>query len=744
MHSVEGWPSDVTVAEPAAEVWVNGLQRDTVEVSLTKNLGDTLSGGDGLIAATGDVVLKPVRDDVGTRQLTPWSPLALRAGHGVAVELGYKGALAPNFVGVADGDAGGVGENLTLPVVDDFDQLNKTITLDPLMATMPPWYEDGGYRRIGITPTFVTSHILRLCGYYATPPTRGGTMLSATLNGSAWPDVGRIISCNASGGLPTFDAAPWGQSSRGVVARYELIDTANIGAPIEIQCLVGNAGSVGNAHIDVVWSNGDYIRLLVTPTRAVYFAERRGGTSTNVAIFSSGQMAGAERVVARASQSGTWTLTADNGQSTTVSRSFTKTTKPSHVDLSIPSQAAQIGGVLVGAHHTFAPTFVRSADLGVSAHPGSLTAIPSIIRQKASDVLREQAAAELAAIWLDDQGIVRWRNRYQLVTGSPVKTLTSKESLLGLSWRTPTRHTAKSVVVTGRRPQTSRAPMSTITVYEGRKDTLASGQQLSVFMEASNDEDWVMPDTGAEWIDQTADRVGGFNRGRRSWVGMVRVRPDANGDPIETWVPGDDLVYEQIDPKTFVCTLTAPSLASNETAELRSHSEDTVIFPQYRNTGLPLLRCYGLIQWLDVSFEHSSGINGAPEYKHDVSWFVQGDTMRNRVAQAVAERVNNPQPVLDDVPIVPDARLELADIITLQDPDITGLDLRCLIEGIKISAAEGEQNMSLSLRILEVNGVQATYEELEQVWQEATYTQFENHWAGSTYQQFEDDPLRKD
>ena len=118
--------------------------------------------------------------------------------------------------------------------------------------------------------------------------------------------------------------------------------------------------------------------------------------------------------------------------------------------------------------------------------------------------------------------------------------------------------------------------------------------------------------------------------------------------------------------------------------------------------------------------------------------------MRNRVAQAVAERVNNPQPVLDDVPIVPDARLELADIITLRDPDITGLDLRCLIEGIKISAAEGEQDMSLSLRILEVNGVQATYEELEQVWHNATYTQFENQWAGSTYQQFEDDPLRKD
>ena len=744
MHQVEMWPDDVTVAEPDAKVWVNGLEREAVEVSLTKNLGDTLSGGDGLIAATGDVVLKPIQSDVEARQLTPWSPLALRAGHGVAVEIGYKGALAPSFVGVADGDAGGVGEPLTLPVVDDFDQLNKTITLEPLMATMPPWYEDGGYRRIGITPTFVTSHILRLCGYYATPSSRGGTMLSATLNGSAWPDVGRVISCNASGELPTFNAAPWGQSSRGVLARYELIDTANIGAPIEIQCLVGDAGSSGNAHIDVVWSNGDYVRLLVTPARAVYLAERRGGTSVNVAIFSSGQMAGAERVVARASQSGTWTLVADNGQSITVNRSFNKTTKPAHVDLNIPSQAAQIGGVLVGAHNTAAPTFVRSADLGVSAHPGSLTAIPSIIRRKASEVLREQAAAELAAIWLDDHGIVRWRNRYQLVAGSPVKILTSQASLLGLSWRTPDRHTSKKVVVTGRRPQTSRAPMSTITVYEGRKDTLVSRQESSIFMEADNDEDWVMPDLGAEWIDQSADRVGGFNRGRRSWVGMVRVKPDANGGSVETWVPGDDLVYEQIDPKTFVCTLSAPVMASDETAELRSHSEDPIIFPQYRNVGLPLLRCYGLIQWLDVSAEQDEGHRGSPEYVHDVSWYVQGDTMRARVAEAVASRVNNPQPILDDVPIIPDARLQLADIITLQDPDITGLDLRCLIEGIKISATEGQQDMSLTLRILAVNGVQATYQELEKVWHEATYTQFENHWAGNTYQQLEANPLRKD
>ena len=72
------------------------------------------------------------------------------------------------------------------------------------------------------------------------------------------------------------------------------------------------------------------------------------------------------------------------------------------------------------------------------------------------------------------------------------------------------------------------------------------------------------------------------------------------------------------------------------------------------------------------------------------------------------------------------------------------MDLRCLVEGIKINAAEGEQNMSLSLRIPEVNGVQATYEELEQVWHNATYTQFENNWAGNMYQQFEANPLRKD
>lgn len=744
MHTVDGWPADFSVTEPRGEVWVNGAQREVVEVSLTKDIGDTLSGGDGLIAATGEVALNSTTGLVGARQITPWSPLAPRAGQGVSVALGYGSALAPSFIGVADGDAGGSGENTVLEVVDDFAKLDQTITLDPLMSVMPPWYDNGGFRRIGVTPTHVTTTVLRMCGYYATPAARGGTMLSVPMNGSMNPDVGRVIRCNPDGGLPVFESSAWGQSARGVVATYELNDTANLGQPFEMQMLVGLAGTSGNANVDVSWGS-DYIRLLVTPARAVYLAERIGGVSTNVCILSTSQMAGAEHVYARVSQSGTWSLVADNGQTVTASRAFTRTAKPDTATINAPALGPQIGGVLVGFHGTFPPTFKRTAKVTPAAASGAYVGTPAIVRRKASEFLREQAAAELAAIWVDDHGVVQWKNRYRLVSGVPVREITATSDLLSLRWRTPSRVTTNKITVTYRKALASRATQSTITVFEGSKDALESGQQMSVMMEPKTDEDWIMPDLGAEWLTTDAERLGGFNRGRRSWAGMVKVTdPGSGGEPIETWVPGEDVVYEKVDPRTFVCTLTAPSLTANQTAELRSHSFDTALWPQYRNTGLPLLRSYGLLQWVDESRSNTSEANGLSENTHDASWFVQNESAATQLLNDIAARVLFPQPILEDVPVIPDARLERGDIITLKDPIVTGIDLRCLIEGITVSSRAGEQDMTLKLRILQVNGVTATYAELESVWSQATYSQLEGQWAGKTYAEFESNPLKKD
>lgn len=740
MHDVPNWPDSTTITEPSAKLWINGTERKLVSVSLTKSIGDTLVGGSGLVAATGDAVVNVESNTVHQFQLSPWSPLMPRTGLSCSVEAGYSGALAQSFIGVIDGTSGGADRDVDVQLVDDFDQLEQEVTLDPLAAVMPPAEDGGLYRRVGVTPTHITSTILRKCGYYATPAFRGGTVLSVPANGSMWAEVGEASSCYRLGdasALPDWGKAPWGQAARPVIARYTPINTGNIGQPLEFQLLVGDAGSSGNATIAAFWGS-DFVRIIVTPDRSVQFALSSGGTTTTVCVLSSAQMVGAEHVVARVTSGGAWELYNDSGATVTGSLAYPFSTLMDSVLFSNPAGGTQVGGILVGFHGGKPDEFVRSAKLTPAAFPSTLTAAPSIIRQKASDVLREQASAELAAFWLDDWGVVQWKNRLELVAGAPVKTVTSVKDILDLQWEVPTRLTASRVVVKNRRPIASVATLASITVHEGSADSLTSGQSVSSVISAGADEDWIMPDLSAEWLDSTATRLAGYNRGRRTWVGMVKVS-DSGGEKVESWVAGSDTLLEKIDPRTLVWSATAPVLSGDESVETRSHADDPLVWSQYRNKGLPVVRAYGRVDWAEQDTVTGSG----HEYAHDASWFVQHPTGLASLATAVHDRVSDPQMVIRDMPIVPDARLERGDIITVDETHKYGVNLRCLIEGITISCSVGEQDMSLKLRVLEVNGVRATYAELEQVLSGLTYSGLETEWTGETYQQFENDPLRR-
>lgn len=741
MHEVEDWPTDVTVAEPDALLSINGEQRKLVDLSLTKSLGAPLSGSDGLIATTGDANIVVESDTVTGRQLMPWSPLMPKAGESVTVEAGYAGALAHQFQGIVDGAAGGVDRDVSLQLVDDFDQLDRSVTLDPLMAVMPPYADTMPYRYVGVTPTHVTSTLLRECGFYATPPWRNGVIVSAPMNGSMWAERGEVRECSRLGdadALPLFERAPWGQAAKQVTAKYSPSPTANVGTgSFELSCVVGNPGTSGSDLIVAYWGN-DFVRLRVFPSRAVDATLRIGSTETVVCSLSASQMDGAEHVVLRVGVNGSWRLYNDVGQESTGTRSFPKRVEPSSVDVVVPADGAQIAGVQAGWYGGSPAPFVRTADLQPAAYAHSLEAMPSIIREKASDVLRRQARAELAYIWLTDRGVVKWRNRYDMAATPVVRTVTSNRDILDLEWVAPPRATAQRLVVKNRRPVTSRAPRSTITVYEGRADSLDSSQRRSEVVEVPSDEDWIMPDLSAEWLDQTADRLPGFNRGRRTWVGMVKVN-GTGSDKVETWISGSDIELGKIDPKTFVWDMRAPGLAGTETAETRAHRDDEIIWSQWRGIGFPLIRAYGKASWLDEETVRGSGV----EQTWDASWFVQHPTGVNGLANYLENQLFEPRTTLRDMPIIPDTRLELGDIIIVDETHRYEINMRCLITGIKVSASEGQLDQSLTLQILDINGRTATYEELERAWTSGAYTGFENEWSGEHYSHFENNPTRR-
>lgn len=756
MRSVPGWPTDRTVAEPSSRAVVGGRERHVESVSISRSFSDGVDGsGSGISAATADLTVVETDADVFQRRRTPWSAAAAQRGQTVSVDMGYGDATTRTFTGVVDGSSGSVAASTKLEAVDPYARLDREITWDPMMATMYPFADGMAYRYIGLTPTYVTQRLLREAGFYATPQFRFGAVVSAPLNGSTWPESGLLRESYRDGAAtsrPEFEESWWGQSTFNVIARYEPEDFAGIsGRDFEMQTLIGNGGSSANSTIVAFWGS-QWIRLLVRTNKSVELSIDTG-SFTNVVTLSAAEMSGARMVTARVTRAGVWSLVADNGASASASRSFPFTSNFSQLQVHVPRFGTRLGGVQAGWMDAGPTTFTPTANLTPSAFPHTLEAMPALVQERVADLLDAQANAELAAYWIDADGVLQWRNRFHLAVGDPVRTITSTDDLLDLSWKSASARTTESIKVQGKRPINSVSERATITVYQNSAETLDSGQVYSNFYSPETDVDWVAPNTRLDWLTASAEDVGGYHRGRRSWVGMTVVSQsgvDPNAEAVgipdakpEEWVSRGDQFLEKIDPRTFVWSFTAPTVGADEQIEMRSRLTDPAIFPQWRGVDLPILRAYGKIMWVDQSITRTGEPTGMQEHTHDVAWYVQHGTAIEGIADALQQRLLDPKPAIDDVPIVPDPRLELGDIVRLVDSHITGIDLRCLITVISLTGEPGSLSMTVGLRILTVNGVEATYEELEEVWTSGQYSGLESEWDSSNYTAFENEPLRR-
>lgn len=104
--------------------------------------------------------------------------------------------------------------------------------------------------------------------------------------------------------------------------------------------------------------------------------------------------------------------------------------------------------------------------------------------------------------------------------------------------------------------------------------------------------------------------------------------------------------------------------------------------------------------WADsVSTALTGATQDAPTLTHDVGWWVQDAGARQRIADFLAASTATPRPVLRGVSVEPDARRELGDIVTLSDPEVTGMDYRCLIVGIDDSIGD-RWEQSCTFRVL--------------------------------------------
>lgn len=732
MLNVPDWPADGPVAAPAVRVDLNGVQRGIVSASVAASV----RSGD-VAARTGSVEWAPV-GDVFRGQDSVLSSSAPRRGDRVTVSAGAGDVVARLLTGRVDATANAVPGGLVSDLVDDFDLLNAQVDVQPLLPKMTPYQDGGPFRQVGLTATWPTQRVLAQCGFHATPAPRGpGNAVAASLNGSLWPEGGTLIESLT---LPAFLPVPWGEAPHGFRAIYASDGYTIVDQPLEVSMLVAAGSASGNSYVYANWSGG-FIRLTADGTRDVR-AQISTGTATTVVSLSAAEMTGAEFVRLRVTSAGIWTLTNDAGVSKTATASVPTALRGAAASwvVEVPAGGRLIGGVNAGFPTAAGPGFTRSAV--IDAPDGTLAASRAIVSEPARSVLAERADAEHARMWIDALGVFQWRSRMRWGTGTPVDEITDVD-LLGYSMAMDYDSAYSGATVSHLAPRVETRTIATITLFQGSRQVLNAGDVEHTFIEVPADEDWPWVDTSMDTIGWTGDGAG-FNRGRRSWDGAVRVSSDGE---VEWWAygPQGDYVstaFETITARKWLHTTTVGTgLAADQSIELRTplweRVAGTSIWKQWEGFDLPVIRGYARVSWMDDKrYATAATTITLPRLEHDCGWWVQGGAVQ-RLTDWLAVEYGAAKVTITGLSVIPDARREIGDLIRIVDSTYADLSATAVITGIRYDTSNGEAAQSLDVELRNVTSTRKTYADVQAQSGSRTYAQFQALIGAVTYSQQE-------
>lgn len=761
MQSVAGFPSDLSAVSPSVTVLVDGSPVDFEQVSVESELESAMPSqvavaGGAVVAATGSLGLLS-GDVVSFSPGNPWGSGVPDQGTSVSVAAGYEGAEAQLFTGVTDGTSGSPNDSVvSVGLIDGVDRLDRPITIPPMLSTWPN-RTDGSYtwRRVGLSPLWVTNEVLRHCGFYATPPHSGSVIFSAQMMGSAWPAVGEVVASAAasnSEAAAAWRVTPWGIALGNGVAQY-VPDLGGASGKVEgVFQTVFNLGYRAAATASLTWTllwGNDHLRIAVFSSGTISAQVRpAGGAYTTVASLQRTQYGDSDTFAIRWLTNGNVTIYASNGTNSTgtgVIPAGALNSAMTRIDVNVPQTSHNIGGLQVTYSTNPFQNFSRSAILTAPASEfgefsiPSITAWPGVVSRNCAELLKEQAEAELAAMWIDEHGRFRWANRNVLADSSPVGSLTSMDSLLDLPWEIPAKSVYSGVEITGKSPTISRRGWPTLNLFQGSGTNLDNGDEDNQFIEPPAEETWFMVEPPTRIINATFNDV---RQGRKTYIGGV-VTAEGAAERIATW---EELpqAWSQLEPQKWLLKSTA-NLAPSQQIETRFTESSS--YGKYSGANLPLVRGKAIARWSDVNYKGSAtGPPNAAMLTHDVGYWVQDPVEVQGIADWLASRVTVSQPIIRGVPIVPDPRIQKGDVFWLEDDHAYGVRLKVLVMGISLAVSAGppvSMEQSITCRVIEVQRPWVTLDDHDEVWAGDTLNQQDAFWSGKTLDQHDANPLAR-
>lgn len=750
------------VTEPAALVTLNGVPQDVVSVSVSRELASSLpaqvTSASGLTAATGSVEWA-VGDDVERRSAHPWdgNDFPPKPADAVVVFMGYGDILARQLTGVTDSSQGSIASgSVSSDLVDRIDKLNQPVTFPAHLATFPPHAENGVFLPVGNEPTYTTDRVLRACGFNATPPMSTGCVVSVPFMGSAWPERGTITAAGQTG-FPDFPVShtttQWGVGTNSCDASYtpdlaKVSGNSAIDRTFQITLKVRDvAGSSDTVYARAYWGT-DYLQLAVSSGRTIT-GQINTGASTIVCTMAASTAASADVFTLRVEPSGSFTILANNGATATGTTTLTtgmKTTNMGSARVIVPHETGvTVGGFQMNFGSTSVYDSAQTATLTPAAHSFSLPAMPRIDNRVALDVLKEQAEAECAAMWIDEQGVFRWVNRDVLTGSAPVATLTALDDILDIGWESDAQGVRSKVVLSYREAAISRSDVSNQSAWQGSGTSMESGQTTIDFVEPDADIDWIGVDESFTKVTTTTGWPSKFNRGHGSWWGGVEV-----DDTTERWAhltnPGFGATLEKVGSFVYKITTTAGTPSAGFNVELRAPEEETAtaVRKSRRGMELPVLRAKTIVEWTDKRVTAAQvGPPDAAALEHDAGPWVQDSAALTTLADWLALQVSAPKPVLRDLSVVPDFARRLGDVVWVEDPDNMRIRLRVLVTKVDNTVSDGNADQTIGGTILEVQSYGPTNAQFDTHSAARTNAGLDTLWAGTTNASFDNDPLGK-
>lgn len=655
------------------------------------------SGHGGGMSTSGSITI--LRDKVAS-SITPdpWSrrdDFPPKSGTPVTIDVtDGEGQSWRRLTGITERAEGSFSSSaVTIPVRDAVDRLGAAVTSPPVLEVHPPLIDGGDYRRPRMGAEWLLDRAARQSGWFATPQMRWEAVMSAPMVGSAWPEHGTLSSCETTGGgaAPSAEWSTEWQALRDVSAIWDFTATTTIP---ELSMALHPQASGTSMRVQVVTAAGVGAYLLVD-SGMLRYGTINGGTITEVGTLAHGD---ATRAALRVTTTSGGTM----GLTVRTDTGLEATAAPAHYDFAslVFSRVRAYGAGVLGWVQVLNDPATRWVLLDPVAAPITARhrlgdtieqwdAAPHVWDTHAIDLISDWARATCGQAWIDMDGHLQLASREAIDdTAASVLTLSSRDSLLDVDWEDDGMHVARQVRVTHNHPKIQRGRWASWRVWQGDSQSLRAGEELVATMEIPDDEDWIDLDATPHQVNTSTTRTDIL---QNTVIGGMQISDVMDESDIPALFASTSMTKDG-DRAWEVRVVVRSDLPSDQS--VITAIPDALMSIPRRYRGLPLpdvkarARVYRLERIIMVDTVPGDGAT-VQLYEHDAGWWTQNGDRRTLLHTYLRYQMGEQQPAPTGVSVAPDLRLELGDVVTVEDADRTGVRVVMLATQIDTDFSAG-------------------------------------------------------